>query len=137
MEEDIRRTIARYCMLCDDGRWDEWGDLFTEDARFHVMGTTKVGRADIQEFISSSMPPEVRGRHVCANCLISVDSWNGTAKVWTDFVFVDKAGAITSNGRYHDEMVRGEDKVWRFALREIAFVGEQPTIAVPPPAVDE
>jgi uncharacterized protein (TIGR02246 family) len=135
-EEDIRRTIARYCMLCDDGRFDEWAELFAEDGRFHVMGTTYHGRADIQAFIEAGMPPEVRGKHITTNSLIAIDSWNGAAVVWTDFVFATPKGRITTLGRYHDEMERGEDKVWRFRLREIVFQGEQPDLTPPPPALD-
>lgn len=132
-EEDIRRTVARYCMLCDDGRFDEWADLFTENARFHVMGRTYEGRAAIQGFISAGQPPERRGKHVAYGSLIDVDEWNGKASVWTDYVFVDQAGAVTSQGRYHDEMERCGDKRWRFTLREIVFRGAEPQLTQPPP----
>ena len=133
-EEVIRRTIVRYCMLVDDGRFDEWGQLFTEDARFHVMGATTEGREPIAAFISASMPPEVRGKHLCGGPLIDVDSWNGTARVWTDFVFIDQKGVATTLGRYHDVMERGGDKIWRFNLREIVFRGGAPELTQPPPA---
>jgi 3-phenylpropionate/cinnamic acid dioxygenase small subunit len=133
-EEDIRRTLARYCMLCDDGRFHEWGELFTENARFHVMGSTHEGRADITAFIEKGMPPEQRGKHVIVNPLIELDSWNGTADVWSDFVFVDRSGAITQQGRYHDVMERGYDTAWRFTLREIVFPGDEPQLTKPPPS---
>ena len=135
-EEDIRRTIARYSMLCDDGRFEEWAELFTEDGRFHVMGATYEGRAAAREFIEAAMPAEVRGKHVTTNPLISVDSWNGVARVWTDFVFATPKGQVTMIGRYHDEMERGEDKVWRFRLRELVLWGGEPELTSPPPAVD-
>ncbi len=135
-EEDIRRTNARYCMLCDDGRFEEWSELFTEDARFHVMGQTYEGRAAIKDFIEAGMPPEVRGKHITTNPLITIDSWNGVALVWVDFVFATPKGRLTQLGRYHDQMERGEDKVWRYRLREIVFQGDQPQVAQPPPATD-
>jgi SnoaL-like protein len=31
--EDIERLKARYCRLLDGKHWDEWGELFTDDAR--------------------------------------------------------------------------------------------------------
>jgi hypothetical protein len=129
-EEDIRATIVRYAMLVDDGRFDEWAELFTPEARFHVMGATTVGREAIQAFITEALPPERRGKHLCGVPLIDVDSWNGTARVWTDFVFVDQSGAITQ-----DVMERGGDKVWRYAVHEIVFRAKAPELTDPPPAV--
>ena len=55
-EEAIRRTLAQYAQLCDEGRFAEFGDLFEPDARFHVMGETQAGRADIEAFIVASQP---------------------------------------------------------------------------------
>lgn len=126
--------MARYAMLLDDGRFEEWADLFTEDARFHVMGQTQEGRADIQAWITQAQPPQRRGKHVLANSLIEVDGWGGTATAWTDYIFVAQDGTITSQGRYHDRLQRGGDKRWRFTLREIVFRGDQPQLTDPPPA---
>ena len=38
-EDRSRRTLSEYSQRCDDGRYDEWSQLFTEDARFVVSGT--------------------------------------------------------------------------------------------------
>lgn len=133
-EELIRRTLARYCMLCDDGRFDDWAQLFTADARFHVMGSTHVGRADVRAFIESGQPPERRGKHVAVNPLVVVSDDGATARSWCDYVFVDRAGAISNTGRYHDELLLGNDGTWRFALREIVFTGAAPELTQPPPA---
>lgn len=133
-DEEIRNTIARYCMLCDDGRFEEWSELFAPDGRFAVMGSVHEGREDIRTFIEESMPPEVRGKHVSMNTVIEVDGWGGTASAWTDFIFVSSGRDILTAGRYHDELVRSGDKRWRFTLREIVFSGSEPTIAAPLPA---
>jgi uncharacterized protein (TIGR02246 family) len=133
-EEEIRATMARYAMLLDDGRFEEWADLFTEDAQFHVMGQTQHGRADIQAWITQAQPPKRRGKHVLANSLIEVDGWGGTATAWTDYIFVAQDGTVTSQGRYHDRLERGGDKRWRFTLREIVFRGDGPQLTDPPPA---
>lgn len=132
-EEDIRRTIARYCLFCDDGRFDEFAMLFTEDAQFHVMGTTHTGRDEIRRFMSVNQGPDQRGKHLTSNALIESDGWSGTATAWTDFVFVAADRTISSMGRYHDHLVREGDKVWRFALREIVFRGRTPELTQPPP----
>ncbi len=131
--EGIRRTLMQYAQLCDDGRFDEWVDLFTPDARFHVMGATHEGRAAIQAFITNAMPAERRGRHAVFTPVIDLDPSAMTATAWTDYLFFDRSGAVTSTGRYHDELAEGADARWRFTLREIVFQGGSPTLAGPLP----
>jgi 3-phenylpropionate/cinnamic acid dioxygenase small subunit len=124
-EESVRRTLALYCQLCDDGRFDEWADLYTDDARFSVLGGHHDGRAAIRAFIEAGQPPERRGKHVCANPVVEVRGDEASAR--TDYVFVARADggfAITSAGRYHDRLVRDGDR-WRFAERRIVFLGEE------------
>jgi 3-phenylpropionate/cinnamic acid dioxygenase small subunit len=133
-EELIRRTLARYCLFCDDGRFDEWGGLFTADARFHVMGHTHVGRPAVQAFIEAGQPPERRGKHVVANPLVLVAADATSARAWSDYVFLDRSGTISNTGRYHDHLVLGNDGEWRFALREIVFSGAGPELTDPPPS---
>ena len=132
-EEAIRSTLARYCLFCDDGRFDEWGQLFTTDTRFHVMGSTHEGRAAAQLFIERGQPPERRGKHLVVNPLIVVGPGALTARAWSDYVFLDRAGLVTNSGRYHDELIRGNDGVWRFSLREIVFQGGEPELTSSPP----
>lgn len=133
-EELVRRTLARYCMFCDDGRFPEWAELFTADARFHVMGHTHDGREAVRAFIEAGQPPERRGRHLCGEPLVLVGGDGESARSWCDYVFVDRQGAVTSTGRYHDHLVRGNDGTWRFSLREIVFAGASPELTEPPPA---
>jgi 3-phenylpropionate/cinnamic acid dioxygenase small subunit len=132
-EEGIRRTLVQYAQLCDDGRFDEWSDLFTADARFHVMGRTQTGRERLQGWIERAQPPDARGRHGVFAPVIDVGIDGRTASAWTDYLFFDRSGAVTSTGRYHDELVRGDDGRWRFSLREIVFQGAAPELTQPPP----
>jgi hypothetical protein len=133
-EEYIRQTLARYCMLCDDGRFEDFVELFTEQATFRVRGHSIEGRAAIRAFMEQSQGPDQRGKHIAFNPLVVVDGWGGTAKAWTDYVFVDRAGTITDQGRFYDELEREGDKVWRFTSREMIPQGEQPLASQPPPA---
>lgn len=125
--EAIRRLLALYCQLCDDGRFEEWAELFTAEATFTVMGTTHTGRAGLQQFMAEAQPAEARGKHVAVNPLIEVDG--NRARAWTDYVFVGRVGegdrlGVTSSGRYHDDLVRDDDGRWRIAARRIVFLGE-------------
>ncbi|GIT00235.1 MAG: hypothetical protein CM1200mP26_19470 [Acidimicrobiales bacterium] len=51
-ESAIRRLLADYCHLLDDGRFDEWIALFDEDIVFIVMGNRL--RAEMRSGVSSS-----------------------------------------------------------------------------------
>lgn len=123
-EEGIRKTIAQYCHFCDDGRFEEWADLYTEDATFRVFGIQHTGRDAVRAFIENAQPPEKRGKHICFNSVIEIEG--PEARAWTDFVFLaNVAGtfAITNAGRYHDVLRRDPDR-WRFVERRIVFPGE-------------
>lgn len=121
----VRDTLARYCQLCDDGRFEEWGELYTEDARFEVMDRTYEGREQIKGFIRAGQPPELRGKHVAVNSVIETDG--DEALGLTDYIFVGRSGdgfGIVSAGRYHDRLVRRGDR-WLFAERRIVFLGDE------------
>jgi len=125
-EEGIRRTLALYCQLCDDGRFDEWAQLYTEDAVFRVMGQVHVGPTAIKAFIAEAQPEGRRGKHVAVNPLIEADG--DTARAWTDYIWVGPGEGqfpVTSAGRYHDRLVR-RNGAWLFAERQIVFMGEDP-----------
>jgi uncharacterized protein (TIGR02246 family) len=126
-EDAIRRTLAEYCQFCDDGRFEDFADLFAENATFHVLDKTHEGRSEISAFMEKAMPPERRGRHACSNTVIDVDG--DTARAFTDYLFVSRVDgssfAITSVGRYHDRLVKEPDR-WRFAERRIVFLGGEP-----------
>lgn len=126
-EAGIRRTLARYCQRCDDGDFEAFAELFAADAVFTVrgFGEPRVGRDAIKAFMADSMPPEKRGKHVMGQSDIDVDPAAGTAAVVSDYTFVAGANfsyAVTSAGRYYDELVLGDDGTWRFASREIRFL---------------
>jgi 3-phenylpropionate/cinnamic acid dioxygenase small subunit len=123
-ELEIRRTLATYCQSLDDGRFDDWVEVFTEDVTFAVMGSVFRGRDEVRGFIEPVQGPDVRGRHLISEPLITLDGDRAT--VTTDYCFVTKALTVQSAGRYHDVLVRDGDR-WRISVREIVFLGDEPT----------
>lgn len=124
--DQIRSTLARYCQHCDDGRFDAFADLFTDDATFTVMGTTQTGRQQIATWMAEVQPPEARGKHVISEPFIELDG--DSARAATDYLFVGRTHdglAVTSTGRYLDELRRGPGG-WQIAAREIVFLGDDP-----------
>lgn len=121
-EAGIRRTLARYCQTCDDGRFDEFASCFTDDAVMTALGNDVRGRRAIQEWMTAAMPPQRRGRHVTVNSVIEVSGDAATAT--SDFLFVAKTGGelrISTAGRYRDEL-RRVGAEWLFARREIELL---------------
>ena len=119
-ESAIRRLLADYCHLLDDGRFDEWISLFDEDVVFIVMGNRLQGRGEVRSVIEPTQQEEDRGRHILSEPAIEVDG--DTALVVTDFVFVSRTNIIMTTGRYLDTVRRCPDR-WAFASREIVFSG--------------
>ena len=124
----IRRTLASYCQLLDDGRFDEWVEVFTEDVALAVMGQTAHGRDAVRAFIEPVQGPDVRGRHMLSEPLIAVDPSGDRATVTTDYCFLARDLTVMSAGRYLDVFVRDADEPgrWRIAQREIVFLGDEP-----------
>jgi len=118
----IRRLMAHYCHLVDDGAFDELPQLWADDAQLMLRGETATGPAAIVAVISGLQTPERRGIHVGANAIIDVEG--DTARALSDFVFMRREGTsdpiVKFVGRYADQFVRTREG-WRFRRREIHF----------------
>lgn len=123
-ETDIRRLLAMYCQLLDDGYFDEWIELFAEDTEFVVMGMHKHGRDEVRGFVEPTQQADARGKHMLSEPWIDVTS-DTTATVRVDFAWMSKQGEIGQSGRYVDQLVRTGER-WQFQRREIVFTGDQP-----------
>ena len=123
-ERTIRRLMARYFHLVDDGAFDELAALWTDDAELVLRGETATGPAAIVAVIAGRQTPELRGLHMGANAIIDVDG--DTARAVSDFVFMRREGGpdpiVKFIGRYIDRFVRTPDG-WRLRRREIQFHG--------------
>ena len=119
----IRRLLAGCCQTLDDGYFDEWASLHTEDCRFAVMGTRARGRTEMQAIIEPFQTKELRGKHMISEPRINLHGDEATAT--TDFAFVAKDNKILQTGRYYDILRRGADG-WQVAGREIVFTGDAP-----------
>jgi ketosteroid isomerase-like protein len=121
-ERAIRRLMALYCHLVDDGAFDQIPQLWADDAELVLRGETATGPAAIAAVISGLQTPERRGIHVGANAIIDVEGH--TARAVSDFVFMRREGTpdpvVKFVGRYADQFVRTRDG-WRFRRREIHF----------------
>ncbi len=135
--EAIRRLIALYGQLLDSKRFDDWGRLFTPDARFRVWDRCHEGREAIQREIGG-MQPATPGLHVVLQPVIELEG-SDRARAWTDlsaFATTEQGIMIATIGRYHDRLVKDPAGArWRFAERTLVMAGETlPEGAQPSPA---
>ncbi len=119
----IRRVLAACCQTLDDGHFDEWVKLYTDDCKYAAMGNRAQGRAEMRAMIEPLQTTELRGKHMISEPRINVhgDEANAT----TDFAFVAGDNKILRTGRYHD-VLRREPDGWLLAGREIVFTGDGP-----------
>jgi SnoaL-like domain len=122
IEEKIRFTIAEYCHRTDQGDFDAWVELFTEDGCFRMPGVEVTGHEALRAFIGRDQPIEMRGLHLVTDSAITLK--DDSAEVRSNFLFVaggDAAGVVVTGGRYLDLLVPvGDD--WLFKLRETELV---------------
>ncbi len=119
----IRRLLAACCQTLDDGRFDEWARLYTEDCRFAMMGHRTEGREEMRAVIEPLQTAERRGRHLISEPRINVHG--DVANAATDFAFVAAGDKAVKTGRYHD-LLRREADGWLVAGREVVFTGDAP-----------
>lgn len=123
IREHVRDLIAAYCQFLDDGLFDQFADLFHEDAVVHIHDDHHEGRQAIREWMEQVQGAPARGRHLVTNTRFTrVEA--GGAECISDFVFFARDEKVkwkpTASGRYLDRWTPGEDS-WRLAERTIAL----------------
>jgi uncharacterized protein (TIGR02246 family) len=114
----IRRTLAAYCQLCDDGDFAGLADQFAPDGAFVIGGTVAAGRAAVVAWFEANHPPKRRGKHLTMNTIVDVIGDSGTVE--SDFVHLRVIdGVITPEvaGRYLDTFLRLDGR-WLIARRD-------------------
>jgi hypothetical protein len=125
-EEQIRRTLAEFCVFLDERRFREWSDLFTADGVF----CEHVTRDAIFTWISGDQlarEPDLCRKHTVHNPIIDIHG--DDAHVSCDLVMFDKAPGkpwFILTGKYTDLLVRDGGR-WRFKNRQLALVARGET----------
>lgn len=123
-KDAVRELLARYCFHFDNGEFERWLTLFTEDAVFDLGTRGRFqGRDALRNFLQ--IVPLTNGlpmiRHCVLNVIVAVDGQRATAQ---SYVVVLRGGghelAVSIAGRYEDQLAKvgGE---WRFAERKVLF----------------
>lgn len=124
-KDAIRDVLSAYCFHVDNGEFDQWAALFTEDGIFDAGPLGKrQGRAAIKNFITKAVPRQGEGparKHCTMNSLIEVTGAEAKADSYIIVVREAEQGILTSlAGRYEDLLVK-QGETWQFKVRKIHF----------------
>jgi 3-phenylpropionate/cinnamic acid dioxygenase small subunit len=120
--EALRRTLALYCQLLDDSRYDDWSQLFAPDGLW-VLGEREFrGRPAMLAYMVQLRRerPEWRTRHLCTNMVLELAGDGASAT--SDLAMLARTGdepwQVVSLGRYYDRLAR-TDAGWQFVERRL------------------
>ncbi|XRQ10313.1 nuclear transport factor 2 family protein [Actinomadura welshii] len=118
--EEIRRLKYRYLRCVDLKLWDEFAELFTEDAVAEydtpVLGKTLrlEGRDAIVDYMRGNLGPDKISTHTAGAPEIDIEGDRATG-VWAlddSIILVEQRLLIRGAAFYHDGYRRGADGRW-------------------------
>jgi uncharacterized protein (TIGR02246 family) len=130
--EEIRALVQRYAIAFDDHDWGTLGELWTEDAAFVAAGVAFEGREALLAFLTTCLPDDYHGKHLCSPPLVELASDGESARARTDVVWIPQNFENTIVARYDDTVVRRDGR-WLFQRRVEVPVQFRPG---PPPQSD-
>jgi SnoaL-like domain len=127
--EVIKRLKARYFRFVDTKQWRSFGELFTDDARFHGALGTFVGREQIIAHCRLSVADAVTVHHgyqpeieitdaVSARGIWAMDDYNEWPAEQTRI-------GIRGYGHYHETYAR-QDGTWRISSSRLTRIRVDP-----------
>lgn len=99
-ERDIQRVLSEYCLRLEINDFDQWLDLFTNDAIYEVHRKTLRGRDEIAAVLS--LAPH--GVHIGGPVRIERD--HDTANTVQSYLFIGDEDKFSNNGWYYRTLVR-------------------------------
>jgi hypothetical protein len=109
----------RYCRLLDQKRFDELGELLTEDCTVSYGGgaITLQGRASVTAYLHKAMgDTRMLTSHIVAHPEIEVQGDEATASwVLHDVVILQDSGLALRGASYYDDRYVRSDAGWRIA----------------------
>ena len=122
-KDAIRELMAQYCFHFDNGEFDDWLNLFTDDGAFDLGARGRFsGRDALRKFLKAL--PLTNGlpmmKHCVMNSIVAVDGDHATARSYVVVVQGGDTPSITVAGRYSDQIVKLQG-AWRFKERQVHF----------------
>ncbi len=119
--EAIKQLKARYFRFLDQKRWEEWGQLFSEDAELDTTQEAPDARASGRDAIVAlvsgavGQAVTVHHGHMPEIELLAEGRARGTWAMEDHLEFPGDPPTLVIHGRghYHEEYEKGSDGVWR------------------------
>jgi SnoaL-like domain len=117
--EAIREIVAKYTHYYDDGRIDEFSELFASDGVMQLgpAGAMAHGPTEIRQGLSNVTVTDLR--HFTTDVIIEFTSETGATGTCR---FGVRSPSRDFDGTYTDEYVKGPGG-WKFASRTISIFG--------------
>ena len=113
-KQAIRELLDEYCLRLEVNAFDEWLDLFTDDAIYEVYRKVLKGREEIAALLSKAP----HGVHLGGALRIELDG--DTAETIQNYVFIGDDDSVSNNGWYFRKVVRTAAG-WRIAHTRVKF----------------
>ncbi len=116
-EAAIRRVLDEYCLRMEINAFDEWLDLFSDDATYLVHRRLLTGRAEISAMLSQAP----HGVHIPGATRITLNG--DSAEVVQSYLFVANSNDTWNSGWYDRTLVRTADgwKISRTVVKMARF----------------
>ena len=111
-EHAINRVLAEYCLRLEVSTFDEWLDLFTEDAVYEVFRRSLTGQAEISAMLSQAP----HGVHLPGAARIVLDG--DSAEVIQSYIFLPTSNDEWNSGWYQRTLVR-TSRGWKIAHTKV------------------
>jgi hypothetical protein len=113
--QEIRDQIARYAIHFDDKSWDEFAELWAEDAVFAGPDLVFEGKAAVLDFLMGCLPADYTGKHMNSPPLVElIDDSHARARTDVVWITMDFQNQIVAR---YDDVFRRVDGRWLFERR--------------------
>ena len=113
--EEIKQLKARYFRLMDQKLWDEWGDVFTEDATLQYgpnSGDIFEGKKGIVKGLRNVLKDAITAHHGHMPEIEITGDATATG-IWAMFDYVEMPGiTLKGYGHYEEKYVKDDGK-WK------------------------
>ena len=118
--QEIRDQIARYAIHFDDKSWDEFAELWADDAVFAGPDMLFEGKTAVLEFLTGCLPADYNGKHMNSPPLVElIDDTHARARTDVVWITMDFQNQIVAR---YDDSFRLVDGRWLFARRREVVV---------------
>ncbi|HYB91234.1 MAG TPA: nuclear transport factor 2 family protein [Candidatus Binataceae bacterium] len=124
--EEIRELYARYALMIDEGKYQEWIDCFTEDGVFESSRLGRhEGRAGLRKFseLFAASLDGAQVRHVISNVTFNIEGAYATGACYLIYYQCKDARVQQSAVGHYNDTLRKSGGRWLFASRQVWFDG--------------